>query len=123
MSGNPRARRRRSVPTCGCASRRTACSCIRQTERMPPKSAAVEDGGGKLDRVGRRADDEGVRAVVRVRGIGEWTAHMFVMLQLGRLDVWPVLDFGVRMGYSRLFGCDPPLTAKQLASEGDRFRP
>jgi DNA-3-methyladenine glycosylase II len=83
----------------------------------------VEEGLVKLDRVARLPDDEVVRELVLVRGIGEWTAHMFLMFQLGRLDVWPTLDFGVRMGFSRLYGIDPPLTAKQLAPEGDRFRP
>jgi DNA-3-methyladenine glycosylase II len=83
----------------------------------------VEEGLVKLDRVARLPDDEVVRELVLVRGIGEWTAHMFLMFQLGRLDVWPTLDFGVRMGFSRLHGIDPPLTAKQLGPEGDRFRP
>jgi 3-methyladenine DNA glycosylase/8-oxoguanine DNA glycosylase len=83
----------------------------------------VEGGLVELDRVARLPDEEVVRELVLVRGIGEWTAHMFLMFQLGRLDVWPVLDFGVRAGYTRLYGLAEPPTAKELTPEGERFRP
>jgi DNA-3-methyladenine glycosylase II len=83
----------------------------------------VESGVVKLDRIARLPDEEVVRELVSVRGIGEWTAHMFLMFQLGRLDVWPVLDFGVRAGFTRLYGGAQPLSAKDLVAEGDRFRP
>ena len=58
----------------------------------------VEEGQVELDRIARLSDEKVVSELVLVRGIGEWTAHMFLMFQLGRLDVWPVLDFGVRAG-------------------------
>ncbi len=83
----------------------------------------VEAGLVQLDRVARLPDDEVVRELVLVRGIGEWTAHMFLMFQLGRLDVWPTLDFGVRAGFMQLYGFEEPLTPKQLVGEGERFRP
>lgn len=83
----------------------------------------VEQGLVELDRVARLPDDEVVRELVLVRGIGEWTAHMFLMFQLGRLDVWPVLDFGVRTGFARMYQLDAMPTPKQLAAEGDRFKP
>jgi 3-methyladenine DNA glycosylase/8-oxoguanine DNA glycosylase len=83
----------------------------------------VDAGLVELDRVARLDDAEVVRELVLVRGIGEWTAHMFLMFQLGRLDVWPTLDLGVRTGYARLYGLDGALSPKQLAPEGDRFRP
>jgi DNA-3-methyladenine glycosylase II len=83
----------------------------------------VEAGLVKLPRVARLPDEEVVRELVLVRGIGEWTAHMFLMFQVGRLDVWPVLDFGVRAGYARLYDWPAAPTPKQLEPEGDRFRP
>ena len=83
----------------------------------------VEHGDVELDRVSRLPDEEVVRELVMVRGIGEWTAHMFLMFQLGRLDVWPTLDFGVRAGYARLYGLDPPPTPKVLVALGERFQP
>ena len=83
----------------------------------------VEAGVVELDRVARLRDDKVVGELVLVRGIGEWTAQMFLMFQLGRLDVWPVLDLGVRAGYARLFGLAETPTPKQLVPEGDRFQP
>ncbi len=83
----------------------------------------VEHGVVELDRVARLPDDEVVRELVLVRGIGEWTAHMFLMFQAGRLDVWPTLDYGVRGGYGRLYGLDPAPTPKALVALGEGFRP
>ena len=74
------------------------------------KTASIRDlaehvlaGTVVLDRVGRRSDDQIVEQLTQVRGIGRWTAEMFLMFQLGRLDVWPVDDLGVRKGYARLY--------------------
>jgi DNA-3-methyladenine glycosylase II len=83
----------------------------------------VETGLVELDRVARLGDDKVVRELVLVRGIGEWTAHMFLMFQMGRLNVWPTLDFGVRSGFARMYRLDEMPTPKQLAAEGDRFEP
>src|SRR5206468_2533653 len=59
----------------------------------------VADGRLPLTRLSRLGDDEIVRRLSDVRGIGRWTAEMFLIFQLGRLDVWPVDDLGVRRGY------------------------
>jgi DNA-3-methyladenine glycosylase II len=83
----------------------------------------VQAGLVELDRVARLGDDKVVSELVLVRGIGEWTAHMFLMFQMGRLDVWPTLDFGVRAGFARMYDLAGMPTPKQLAAEGDRFRP
>jgi DNA-3-methyladenine glycosylase II len=94
------------------------------------KAASIRDlaekvvsGAVELDRMNRLPDSEVIRELTLVRGIGEWTAHMFLMFELGRLDVWPVLDFGVRNGYAHLYGLDPIPTAKQLEPLGESFRP
>ena len=83
----------------------------------------VLDGDVELDRVARLSDDEIVRELTLVRGIGRWTAEMFLMFQLGRLDVWPVDDLGVRKGYGILFHLVPPPTAKALEPLGEPLRP
>jgi len=86
-------------------------------------SAKVLDGTVLLTRTSRRSDDELIAALVAVRGIGRWTAQMYLMFQLRRLDVWPVEDLGIRQGYGLAWNLDPPPTAKQLEPLGDRFRP
>jgi DNA-3-methyladenine glycosylase II len=86
-------------------------------------AAKVVDGSVQLERMARLPDDEVVRQLTLVRGIGPWTAEMFLIFQLGRLDVWPVGDFGVRSGYARLYGLAEPPSPKELEPLGDRFQP
>jgi DNA-3-methyladenine glycosylase II len=86
-------------------------------------SAKVMDGTVVLTRTSRLSDDELIARLVTVRGIGRWTAEMYLMFQLRRLDVWPVDDLGVRQGYALIWGLDPPPNAKQLDPLGQRFRP
>ena len=71
----------------------------------------------------RLSDDEIVGALVHVRGIGRWTAEMFLMFQLGRPDVWPVDDLGVRKGYGILHDLPAPPAAKVLEPLGEPFGP
>ena len=94
------------------------------------KVAAVRDlaahvvaGTVPLHRIGRLPDDEIVNALSVVRGIGRWTAEMFLIFQLRRLDVWPVGDYGVRNGYAIAYGLQKLPTPKELEVLGERFRP
>ena len=59
----------------------------------------------------------------QVRGVGPWTAQMFMLFELGRLDVWPTGDLAVRRGFSSIYGLEPAVTARQLEPLGDPFRP
>jgi 3-methyladenine DNA glycosylase/8-oxoguanine DNA glycosylase len=83
----------------------------------------VADGTLVLDRAGRLGDDELIAELVQVRGIGPWTAHMFLLFTLQRLDVWPVGDYGVRTGYGIAYEMAEAPTAKELEALGERFRP
>jgi DNA-3-methyladenine glycosylase II len=76
-----------------------------------------------LDAVESLSDDEVVARLSAVRGIGRWTAEMFLMFQLGRLDVWPVGDYGVRKGWARAYGLAELPTPKALAALGEPLRP
>ena len=86
-------------------------------------AAKVADGTVPLARIGRLPDEDVITRLSVVRGIGRWTAEMFLIFQLRRLDVWPVEDYGVRKGYSLAYGLRDLLTPKQLQAEGERFRP
>ena len=81
----------------------------------------VVDGSVQLDRIARLPDDEIERELTLVRGIGPWTAEMFLIFQLGRLDVWPVEDFGVRNGYARLYGLADVPPPRELVQFGGRY--
>ncbi len=81
------------------------------------------DGTVRLEGWGRMDDDEIVERLVKVRGIGPWTAHMFLIFQLNRPDVWPTGDLGVRVGWGRMHGLEVPPTPAELALAGEIYRP
>ena len=72
--------------------------------------------------LGRQSDHEVMERLTTVSGIGPWSAHMFLMFQLRRLDVWPVGDFGIRQGYGLAWKVPAP-TAKELEPLGEPYRP
>jgi DNA-3-methyladenine glycosylase II len=86
-------------------------------------AAKVTDGTVPLHNISRLGDEDIIERLSVVRGIGRWTAEMFLIFQLRRLDVWPVDDYGVRKGYSLAYGLEELLKPKQLQGEGERFRP
>jgi DNA-3-methyladenine glycosylase II len=71
----------------------------------------------------RLPDDELVDRLVVVRGIGRWTAEMFLLFQLRRLDVWPVDDLGVRKGFGIAWELPSMPAPKALAELGEPYRP
>ena len=95
------------------------------------KTAAIKDLAAKtLDgTVPRRAaldrmsDEEIIIRLTSVRGIGRWTVEMFLLFDLGRLDVWPVDDYGVRKGYAKIFRKKVLPTPRELLAIGERWRP
>lgn len=84
----------------------------------------VVDGTVPLDpqALARESDEEIVARLTMVRGIGKWSAEIFLIFQLGRLDVWPTGDLAVRKGYGLAWGIPTP-TAKQLDLLGEPYRP
>jgi DNA-3-methyladenine glycosylase II len=67
-------------------------------------AAKTEDGSLKLARFSRLDDQEIIERLVSVKGIGVWTAHMFLIFSLGRLNILPVGDLGVRRAIERAYG-------------------
>lgn len=68
-------------------------------------------------------DDQIVERVTVVRGIGRWTVEMMLMFRMGRMDVFPVDDFGVRKGFTLLRKLKDPITAKALMPHGEVWKP
>lgn len=71
----------------------------------------------------RMNDEAIIERLTQVRGIGRWTVEMLLMFRLGRPDVLPVDDFGVRKGFAVAFKKRKPPTPKQLAQYGARWKP
>ena len=71
----------------------------------------------------RMSDEEIIERLTAVRGIGRWTVEMLLLFDLGRLDVWPVTDYGVQKGFAKTFGRKKLPTAKQFQKIGEKWRP
>jgi DNA-3-methyladenine glycosylase II len=94
-----------------------------KTASIRDLASKVLDGTVILDGIGRLSDEDIIQRLITVRGIGRWTAEMFLLFQLRRMDVWPVDDLGVRNGYALIHGLPVGPTAKELGPLGDVYRP
>ncbi|HWD52954.1 MAG TPA: DNA-3-methyladenine glycosylase 2 family protein [Acidimicrobiales bacterium] len=83
----------------------------------------VVSGQISLERIGRLSNEDVVEHLVQVRGIGQWTAEMFLLGTLGRLDIWPVGDYGVRAGFAVCWHLAETPTPKELMVLGEPYRP
>jgi len=103
---------------------RSAGLSARKVASLRDLAAKVLDGTVVLDPAGlrRQNDAEVIERLSAVLGIGKWTAEMFLMFQLRRLDVWPTGDLGVRKGFGLAWGIRTP-TPNQLEPLGDPYRP
>jgi DNA-3-methyladenine glycosylase II len=81
------------------------------------------DGTVPLDSLGGLDDEDIIARLSTVRGIGRWTAEMFLMFELSRPDVWPVDDFGVRNGWTSIHSLPATIKPRELLAEGEKFRP
>ncbi len=71
----------------------------------------------------KMTDEEIIERLITVRGVGRWTVEMLLLFDLGRRDVWPVHDYGVRKGFAKTFGRRKLPTPKQLMKLGEKWRP
>ncbi len=103
---------------------RTACGFSRaKVASLRSLAEHVVAGELELDRLDELDDDAIVRELVAVRGIGEWTAHMFLVFTLQRPDVLPVGDLGVRNAAMRAYRLEAPPKPVALAELGEPWRP
>ena len=79
-------------------------------------SARVLDQRLQLSQIGRRSDEDAIEHLIQVHGIGRWTAQMFLIFSLGRLDIFPHDDLIVRSSIRELYGL-PELPDKQTSHE------
>lgn len=94
-----------------------------KTRAVKDLAARCADGSVRLRSVSRMTDDEVVKMLTTVWGVGVWTAEMFLMFRLGRLDVMPVGDLGVREGARLLDGLDERPTPDAVMQRSEVWRP
>jgi DNA-3-methyladenine glycosylase II len=83
----------------------------------------VNDGTVPLATIGRLSDEEVIAKLTQIKGIGRWTAEMFLIFSLGRMDVLPVDDLGVRSALKRLHGLDDLPTKQHCVELAAPWRP
>ncbi len=83
----------------------------------------IENGHVELAKFEKMADDDIVEELDDVRGIGRWTAEMFLMFSLGRTDVWPVDDLGIRHAVMRVYGLKREPDRVTMVQIGEKWRP
>ena len=83
----------------------------------------VLDGSLDLERLDALPDEEVIAELVAVKGIGEWSAHMFLMFQLGRPDVLAVGDLGIRRAVQRAYGMEDLPSAAELTELAEPWKP
>ena len=86
-------------------------------------AAAIEQGEWSFAELHDLNDDAAVASLSRFWGIGRWTAEMYLMFRLGRLDLWPTGDLGVRKGWALIHGLDAVPTAEDMEHVADHLRP
>lgn len=85
--------------------------------------SSVTDGSLPLDALPKMADEEAIDAIITVKGLGRWSAEMYLMFVLGRTDIWPVDDLAVRGGIARIVGYNDKPTPKVVKQWGEQWRP
>lgn len=121
--GNGRKLQPRDILAADDASLRAAGLSGAKTAALRDLAAKTLDGTvPTLARLRRMADEEIIARLSSVRGIGRWTVEMLLMSRLGRGDVLPTGDLGVRRGFAFTYQ-QPEPTPKTLAEYGERWRP
>ena len=102
---------------------RTAGLSPQKASYLHDLAAKVADGSVRLSRIGRMSDEEVIEELIQVKGIGVWTAQMFLIFSLGRLDVFPPDDLGIRTAIRNLYGLDELPKRDACLEFGERWKP
>jgi DNA-3-methyladenine glycosylase II len=84
---------------------------------------AVTSGALDFARLAATPDDEALATLVTLKGIGRWTAEIYLIFALGRDDVWPSGDLGLQFGVAAELGLGDRLGERELREIGERWRP
>jgi len=76
-----------------------------------------------LEQIAELSDEEIYKVLTSLWGIGPWTVDMFMMFQLGKLNVWPVGDLGVRRGWEKIHKLKEEIAPAALMKKGEKFHP
>ena len=84
---------------------------------------AVVSGNLDLQKINEKSDEDVIVELTKIKGIGRWTAEMFLMFTLGREDIFSYGDLGLRKGIMKLYGYKKEPTVKQMEKLTNRWKP
>jgi DNA-3-methyladenine glycosylase II len=125
LYGNPRGRLPTAAELLRTPPRRLRATGIsrQKTRYLKDLARKVDRGALSLGRLGRMNDEEVIGALTQVKGIGRWTAEMFLIFSLGRPDVWAVDDLGLRLAVKRLYHLRRLPSANKMRRIAEPWRP
>ena len=94
-----------------------------KVEYLKDLAQKIKDGKLKMRSLSKMTDDDVIEHLTQVKGIGRWTAEMFLIFSLGRLDVLPTGDLGLRKGVQMAFSLSELPKPKEVEKIGMRWRP
>lgn len=83
----------------------------------------ITDGTLDIGALPNQTDEDAITAITAVKGLGVWSAHIYLMFSLGRPNIWPVGDLAVRVGAGRIIEQEERPTEKQAQEIGERWQP
>jgi len=84
---------------------------------------AVANGTLDFDALARMPDDEARAALIALKGIGRWSAEVYLIFALGRPDIWPAADLGLQLAVAECLGLPERPREKEVRDIGERWRP
>lgn len=102
---------------------RTAGLSIQKATYIKGLAEHVLNGLPTMQQLWDMPDEEVIAELTKVKGIGQWTVEMLLLFRMGRMDVWPVDDLGVRNGLKRFHGLDSVPKPKEAQAMGEVWRP
>ena len=95
----------------------------RKSEYALGLADAVASGALDFDTIAAMPDEEAITALTALRGVGRWTAEVYLLLSLGRPDVWPAADLALVVAVGRLLGHQERPSIKEAAAAAEAWRP
>ena len=86
-------------------------------------AADIVTGRVRLDRIGRMSDEAAIAELVKIKGIGRWSAEVYLLFAHGRADMWPVDDVGLMAGMQRVKRLEARPGRAQMLTLGEAWRP
>ena len=83
----------------------------------------INNGEIKLDALSQLSDDDVRKTLTALKGVGPWTANIYLLMALGRPDVWPAGDLALEIGYQKLCGLTTRPSAKELVKISSQWKP